>query len=75
MTCEDRNTSILTAYQSSGYTPKEIGDHFGWHYSTVSGLIHMMAPVAALVLHLIWGAVPGVTYKRTTAKMQSIHWL
>jgi putative transposase len=34
----DRNTAIVTAYQSGGYTLKEIGEHFGLHYSTVSGI-------------------------------------
>jgi len=35
----DRNTAITQAYQSGGYTLKEIGHHFGLHYSTVSGII------------------------------------
>jgi len=35
----DRNSAISSAYQSGGYTLKEIGDHFGLHYSTVSGII------------------------------------
>jgi putative transposase len=36
---EDRNTAIISAYQSGGYTLKEIGDYFGLHYSSVSGII------------------------------------
>ena len=35
----DRNLAICNAYQSGGYTLKEIGEHFGLHYSTVSGVI------------------------------------
>jgi REP element-mobilizing transposase RayT len=35
----DRNTAISESYQSGGYTLKEIGDHFGLHYSSVSGII------------------------------------
>ena len=36
---EDRNTAIISAYKSGGYTLKEIGDYFGLHYSSVSGII------------------------------------
>ena len=36
---QDRNEAIITAYKSGGYTLKEIGDYFGLHYSTVSGII------------------------------------
>ncbi len=35
----DRNAAIVKAYQSGGYTLKEIGEYFGIHYSTVSGLL------------------------------------
>ncbi|MBQ0797801.1 MAG: hypothetical protein KBT63_00855 [Porticoccaceae bacterium] len=35
---DDRNTAIISAYQSGGYTLKEIGDYFGLHYSSVSGI-------------------------------------
>lgn len=35
----DRNTAIAVAYRSGGYTLKEIGAHFGLHYSTVSGIV------------------------------------
>jgi hypothetical protein len=38
---QGRNTAITKAYQSGGYTLKEIGHHFGLHYSTVSGIINM----------------------------------
>ncbi len=37
--CRDRNLAICGAYRSGGYTLKEIGDHFGLHYSSVSGII------------------------------------
>ena len=33
-----RNQAIIEAYLSGGYTLKQIGDHFGLHYSTVSGI-------------------------------------
>lgn len=36
----DRNTAITHAYLSGGYTLKEIGDYFGLHYSTVSGIVN-----------------------------------
>ncbi len=36
---KDRNTAIRRAYLSGGYTQKEIGDYFGLHYSSVSGII------------------------------------
>ncbi len=38
-TSQDRNTAIVKAYQSGGYTLKAIGDYFGLHYSTVSGIV------------------------------------
>jgi hypothetical protein len=34
----NRNTAIARAYLSGGHTLKEIGDYFGLHYSTVSGI-------------------------------------
>ena len=34
-----RNSAIIEAYQSGGYTLKQIGDYFGLHYSTVSGIV------------------------------------
>ena len=36
---QDRNSAIASAYRSGGYTMKEIGEYFGVHYSTVSGII------------------------------------
>ena len=36
----DRNSAIKQAYQSGGYTLKQLGDYFGLHYSTVSGIMH-----------------------------------
>ncbi|MCH7882742.1 MAG: hypothetical protein IIB69_14495 [Proteobacteria bacterium] len=36
---KNRNTAIYNAYLSGGYTLKEIGDYYGLHYSTVSGII------------------------------------
>jgi len=36
----DRNTAIVRAYQSGGYTLKQVGDYFGLHYSTVSGIVN-----------------------------------
>ncbi len=35
----DRNSAIIDAYRSGGYTLKQIGEYFGLHYSTVSGII------------------------------------
>jgi DNA-binding CsgD family transcriptional regulator len=34
-----RNEAIVKAYQSSGYTMKEIGSYFKIHYSVVSRII------------------------------------
>ena len=39
-TCEDRNSAIGKAYQSGGYTLKQLGDYFTLHYSTVSGIVN-----------------------------------
>ena len=36
---QDRNSAIVSGYRSGGYTLKELGDYFGLHYSTVSGII------------------------------------
>jgi putative transposase len=33
---EDRNTAICNAYQSGGYTLKQLANYFTLHYSTVS---------------------------------------
>ncbi len=38
-TFEERDTAIAAAYASGGYSMKEIGDHFGLHYSYVSRII------------------------------------
>ena len=35
----NRNVAIVEAYRSGGYTLKELGEYFGLHYSTVSGII------------------------------------
>jgi hypothetical protein len=34
-----RNEAIKSAYESGGYSLKEVGDYFELHYSTVSGII------------------------------------
>jgi putative transposase len=39
-TSDDRNTAICKAYQSGGYTLKELGTYFTLHYSTVSGIVN-----------------------------------
>ncbi|MBV7317637.1 helix-turn-helix domain containing protein, partial [Shewanella sp. NIFS-20-20] len=31
--------AIVNAYASGGYTQKQIGDHFGLHYSQISRII------------------------------------
>jgi hypothetical protein len=35
----DRDAAIADAYASGGYSMKEIGDHFGLHYSYISRII------------------------------------
>ena len=35
----DRNTAIVRAYMSGGYTYKEIGVYFNLHFSTVAGIV------------------------------------
>jgi putative transposase len=35
----DENIAIKEAYLSGGYTMKEIGEHFGKHYTTISRII------------------------------------
>jgi len=37
--CKDRNQAIVNAYQSGGYSMKEVGAYFGVHYSSVSKII------------------------------------
>jgi hypothetical protein len=39
-TSQDRNTAICKAYQSGGYTLKELGNYFTLHYSTVSWIVN-----------------------------------
>jgi REP element-mobilizing transposase RayT len=34
-----RNEAIAAAYGSGGYTLKEVGEYFGLHYSTISGIL------------------------------------
>ena len=36
---QDRNSAIISAYASGGYSMKEVGDHFGLHYSRISRLL------------------------------------
>lgn len=36
---QNRNTAIVQAYASGGYSMKEIGDYFGVHYSRVSRIL------------------------------------
>jgi hypothetical protein len=36
---QDRNTTIVNAYSSGGYSMKEIGEYFGLHYSRISRII------------------------------------
>ena len=35
----DRDTAIINAYASGGYSMKEVGDYFELHYSRVSRII------------------------------------
>ena len=35
----DRNTGIISAYKSGGYSMKEIGEYFGLSYSMVSRIL------------------------------------
>lgn len=35
----DRNEAVFAAYRSGGFSMKEISDHFGIHYSTVSRIV------------------------------------
>lgn len=35
----DRDTAVVAAYASGGYSMREIGEHFGLHYSRVSRII------------------------------------
>ncbi len=36
---KDRDTAIRAAYASGGYSMKDIGEHFGLHYSRISRII------------------------------------
>jgi len=35
----DKHQAIYNAYRSGGYTQKQIGDHFGLHYSQISRIV------------------------------------
>jgi len=37
---KSRNDAIIMAYLSGGYTLKEVGEYFGLHYSTISGILN-----------------------------------
>lgn len=39
---QDRDTAITEAYRSGAYTMKDIGEHFGLHYSQVSRIVRRM---------------------------------
>lgn len=39
--CKERDEAIALAYASGGYGLKEIGEHFGLHYSRVSRIVAM----------------------------------
>lgn len=39
-TAENRNSAIISARESGGYTLKQIGDFFDLHYSTISGIVN-----------------------------------
>ena len=39
--CSARDEAIAMAYRSGDYTLKEIGEHFGVHYSRVSRIVAM----------------------------------
>ena len=38
--CKDRNQAILAAYQSGGYSMKELASYFALHYTSVSRIIN-----------------------------------
>jgi putative transposase len=35
----DQNQAIYNAYRSGGYTQKQLGDYFGFHYSQISRIV------------------------------------
>jgi len=41
-----RDVAIINAFESGGYSMKEIGEHFGLHYSTVSRIVRRKEDVA-----------------------------
>jgi len=36
---EDRDSAMLAAFRSGGYSMREIGEYVGLHYSTISRII------------------------------------
>jgi hypothetical protein len=38
--CKDRDQAMLAAYQSGGYSMKELANYFGLHYTSVSRIIN-----------------------------------
>ena len=67
----DRNSAIVNAYRSGGYTLKDIGDHFGLHYSTVSGNIKQLADPAPKLNGLIYPAYQAAHISRREFKQPS----
>ncbi len=42
----NRNEAIIRAYQSGGYSTKELGNYFGLHYSRVSRIVSQYIDMA-----------------------------
>jgi len=42
----DRDDAIITAFESGGYSMKQIGEHFGLHYSRISRIVRRKEGVA-----------------------------
>jgi len=38
---KNKNEAIIAAFNSGGYTLKELGEHFGYHYSTISRIVNV----------------------------------
>jgi len=43
-----RDVAIINAFESGGYSMKEIGEHFGLHYSTVSRIVRRKEDVTRI---------------------------
>jgi putative transposase len=67
-TSVDRNSAICKAYQSGGYTLKQLGDYFALHYQTVSWIVNhhksKACPLVPKLKNLIFNYLQNIGNRR-----------